>query len=233
MNQTVIIENLELSREMKHCLSIPLFTVNKGERLQITGLNGSGKTSLLQLLAGLLMPDSGKMEILGQRMDSLSRANREKFRAGHVGYIFQQPTLIPYLNPLENILLPCRLSELRQKRLETQQTTANYEAYRLMAALKMENPELLRQSTGTLSIGQQQRVAIARALIGTPSIILADEAASALDPLARKTMYDMLLQSTKEHEQTLISVDHTPYPGFDRCLDMSNINRSKQVAKLW
>ncbi|WP_419535062.1 ATP-binding cassette domain-containing protein [Endozoicomonas sp.] len=233
MNQTVIIENLELSREKKHCLSIPLFTVNKGERLQITGLNGSGKTSLLQLLAGLLMPDSGKIEILGQRMDSLSRANREKFRAGHVGYIFQQPTLIPYLNPLENILLPCRLSELRQQRLETQQTTANYEAYQLMAALKMENPELLRQSTGTLSIGQQQRVAIARALIGTPSIILADEAASALDPLARKTMYDMLLQSTKEHEQTLICVDHTPYPGFDRCLDMSKINRSKQVAKLW
>ncbi len=102
-----------------------------------------------------------------------------------------------------------------------------------MAALKMENPELLRQSTGLLSIGQQQRVAIARALIGTPSLILADEAASALDPLTRQTMYEMLLQSAKEHEQTLICVDHTPYPGFDRCLDMSKINHSQQVAKLW
>ncbi|KEI72876.1 ABC transporter ATP-binding protein [Endozoicomonas elysicola] len=233
MNQAVTIENLELNRGNKNYLSIPIFTVEKGERLQITGLNGSGKTSLLQILAGLLIPDSGKIEIFGQRIDQLSGSEQEKFRSGQVGYIFQQPTLIAYLNPLENILLPCRLSELRQQRLEAHKTTANYEAYQLMAALKMENPELLRQSTGQLSIGQQQRVAIARALIGTPSLILADEAASALDPLTRQTMYEMLLQSAKEHEQTLICVDHTPYPGFDRCLDMSKINHSQQVAKLW
>ncbi|MFK0570145.1 ATP-binding cassette domain-containing protein [Endozoicomonas sp.] len=233
MSQAVIIENLELSKGKQNCLSIPMLTVEKGEHLQITGLNGSGKTTLLQLLAGLLIPDSGRIEVLGQRVDKLSRSERETFRAGEVGYIFQQPTLIPYLNPLENILLPCRLSERRQQRLVAQKTTANYEAYQLMAALKMENPELLRQSTGLLSIGQQQRVAIARALIGTPSLILADEAATALDPLARKTMYDMLLQSAQEHEQTLICVDHTPYPGFDRCLDMSEINHSQQVARLW
>ncbi len=233
MNQAVTIENLELNRGNKNYLSIPIFTVEKGERLQITGLNGSGKTSLLQILAGLLIPDSGKVEIFGQRIDQLSGSEREKFRSGQVGYIFQQPTLIAYLNPLENILLPCRLSELRQQRLEAHKTTANYEAYQLMAALKMENPELLRQSTGLLSIGQQQRVAIARALIGTPSLVLADEAASALDPLTRQTMYEMLLQSAKEHEQTLICVDHTRYPGFDRCLDMSKINHSQQVANLW
>lgn len=233
MSQALIIENLELSRGNNNCLSIPMLTVEKGERLQITGLNGSGKTSLLQLLAGLLIPDSGRIEVLGQQMEKLSRLQREKFRAGQIGYIFQQPTLIPYLNPLENILLPCRLSELRQQRLKARNTTANYEAYQLMAALKMENPELLRQSTGLLSIGQQQRVAIARALIGTPSLILADEAASALDPITRQTMYNMLLQSAKEHGQTLICVDHTPYHGFDRCLDMSKINHSQQVAKLW
>ncbi|USE37852.1 ATP-binding cassette domain-containing protein [Endozoicomonas sp. SCSIO W0465] len=233
MSQAVTVENLELTRGGKNCLSIPLLTVDKGERIQITGLNGSGKTSLLQLLTGLLTPDSGHIEIFGQPIGRLSGSERETFRAGQVGYIFQQPTLIPYLNPLENILLPCRLSKGRQQRLEDRKTTANYEAYRLMAALNMENPELLRQNTGMLSIGQQQRVAIARALIGSPPLILADEAASALDPPTRQTLYDMLLKTTREHEQTLICIDHTPYPGFDRCLDMSAINHSQQVARLW
>lgn len=233
MSQAVTVEKLELSRGKKNCLSIPLFTVENGERLQITGLNGSGKTTLLQLLTGLLLPDSGRIDILGQQIDSLSRSERETFRAGQVGYIFQQPTLVPYLNPLENILLPCRLSKWRQQHLAERKTTANYEAYQLMASLNMENPELLRQSTGMLSIGQQQRVAIARALIGSPPLILADKAASALDPQARTTLYDMLLKSTREHAQTLICVDHTPYPGFDRCIDMSDINHSQQVARLW
>ncbi|WP_257263929.1 ATP-binding cassette domain-containing protein [Endozoicomonas sp. ONNA2] len=233
MSQAVTVEKLELSRAKQSCLSIPLFTVERGERLQVTGLNGSGKTTLLQLLAGLILPDSGRIDLFGQPINSLSGSERETFRADQLGYIFQQPTLIPYLNPLENILLPCRLSQWRQQRLAERKTTANYEAYQLMAALNMENPELLRQSTGMLSIGQQQRVAIARALIGSPPLILADEAASALDPLARTTLYDMLLKSTREHEQTLICVDHTPYPGFDRCIDMSEINHSQQVARLW
>lgn len=233
MEPVIALEEVELYQSGQECLNIPSLVIEQGERIQITGLNGSGKTTLLQLLSGLLVPDQGKLTVLNQQSAGLSSHRRSQFRADHMGYVFQSPMLVPYLNALENILLPCRLSPVRRMKLNHKLTTPNYEAYQLMAALKMENPEQLRQPINRLSPGQQQRVAVARALIGDPELILCDEAARVLDPIGRHSLYEALLKSTRQRQQTLVCIDHERHPGFDRWLDMSEINLAQRVDQLW
>lgn len=205
-------------------LDIPSWHVQQGERVFLQGPSGSGKSTLLNLLAGILTTAHGSVEILGQDLAALSAHQRDIFRARHIGIVFQQFNLIPYLNVLDNIRLAAYFGKKTNSSIEPQ-------ALQLFTALGLDR-SLLRQQTGALSVGQQQRVAIARALINAPEILIADEPTSALDSDARAAFMQLLLELCKDQGNTLIFVSHdtslTQY--FQRIVNLTAINRAGAVV---
>lgn len=184
-------------------LALPALTVNPESSLFLHGPSGSGKSTLLNLIGGVLTPQSGHIELLGQPFSALPAARRDAFRADHLGFIFQQFNLIPYLSVLDNVLLPCRFSARRARRAGAPAA----EARRLLAALDLE-AALLDRPAAALSVGQQQRVAAARALIGQPEILIADEPTSALDAERQRAFVALLLSEAKRAGSAVIFVSH-------------------------
>ena len=115
---SVLLEKTEFrwAKRQRTILNIPRFSVSPGEHIFISGPSGSGKSTLLGLVAGILAPTSGVVSVNGVRLNELSGAQRDIFRGDHIGFIFQQFNLIPYLNILENVLIPCRFSLTRSQR---------------------------------------------------------------------------------------------------------------------
>lgn len=185
-------------------LRYPQVTLSAGEHLFLRGPSGSGKSTLLSLLGGLIVADSGVLELLGTELAGLSAGQRDRFRADHMGVIFQQFNLVPYLTALDNVLLPCRLSRKRRSRALP---TPEQEAESLLAALGIPRSHWQRRITG-LSVGQQQRVAAARALIGAPELILADEPTSALDSDNRDRFIELLLGLAADKHASVVFVSH-------------------------
>ena len=185
-------------------LLVPDLQIQPGQMHFITGPSGSGKSTLLALLAGLVPPQEGSIRIAGTSLSSLRRGHRDRFRANHLGIIFQQFNLVPYLSPLENVMLPCRFSRHRRHRAGASLREA---ALELMADLGLD-VATLPKDVRSLSIGQQQRVAAARALIGDPELILADEPTSALDAEHRDRFLERLLSQAERHHGTVIFVSH-------------------------
>lgn len=200
------------------CLELPELEVDIGEQVFIQGDSGAGKSTLLNLIGGVLLPQRGQIKILGQALDAMSPPARDRFRVDHVGFIFQQFNLLPYLSALDNVLLPCRFSAERTRRTGG---TPKSEAYRLLDALELD-AGLAPRPANTLSIGQQQRVAAARALIGRPELILADEPTSALDPRRQTAFLTLLHKEAATHGSTLVLVSHDPRLAslFDRSLSL-------------
>jgi putative ABC transport system ATP-binding protein len=161
---------------------------------------------LLGLLAGVLSPRQGRVSLLGQDWAALKAGQRDAFRADHVGVMFQQFNLLPYLSVLDNVTLPCRFSKLRRERC---QAAGGPETAAQSWLQRMGLPEALwRRRADTLSVGQQQRVAAARALMGQPELILADEPTSALDAALRQGFMDLLLQAARDAGSALVCVSH-------------------------
>ncbi|SDX31216.1 ABC transporter ATP-binding protein [Marinobacter mobilis] len=185
-------------------LCFPDIQLAAGEHLFIHGPSGTGKSTFLSLLAGMLSPDSGTIQMLGNDIHQARAGARDRFRADHVGVIFQQFNLVPYLTAEANVTLPCRLSARRRAATVTSPTD---EAHRLLAALTIPADHWHRKVT-RLSIGQQQRVAAARALIGSPELILADEPTSALDSDNRDRFLDLLLTLAEERNSSVLFVSH-------------------------
>lgn len=187
-------------------LSLPTLAVASGERLFIHGASGTGKSTLLGLIAGVLVPTAGELCVLGQSLARLSGAQRDVFRADHMGILFQQFNLIPYLSALENVLLPVRFSARRRSRcLDPAQP--ELDACRLLAHLDI-GPELHGRHAARLSVGQQQRVAAARALMGRPELVIADEPTSALDATRQDAFLDLLAGECAASGATLLFVSH-------------------------
>jgi len=189
------------------CLDNAHLAVGAGESVFLFGPSGSGKSTLLALLSGVLVPESGIVRILGTRLNSLSARARDRFRVDHIGFIFQQFNLVPYLSVMENVLLPCHFSARRKQRALAGGGSLQAEAGRLLRALDLAQA-LDTRSVATLSVGQQQRVAAARALIGQPEIIIADEPTSALDADRQKHFIDLLLQESRKSQATVLFVSH-------------------------
>ncbi|GAB2899773.1 ABC transporter ATP-binding protein [Uliginosibacterium flavum] len=209
---TPLVELLDLRQrwpgQQSDCLSIARFALQAGEHLFLHGPSGAGKSTLLSLLAGVLRPTAGEVHLLGQRIDGLPATARDRLRGEHIGYIFQQFNLLPYLSVIDNVLLPCRFSRRRQQRaLARGASSLQAEAERLLSHLDLLAPDWLRP-VGALSVGQQQRVAAARALIGQPELLLADEPTSALDAVRQQDFLDLLLREANEAGSTLIFVSH-------------------------
>jgi putative ABC transport system ATP-binding protein len=203
-------------------LAITELHVRQGEHLFIRGASGSGKTTLLNLLAGILLPASGTLNILGQPVHTLGSSARDRFRADHMGVIFQQFNLLPYLSVLENVQLPCHFSARRKQRAGDMQATAR----RLLDHLGLDAGLCSRPVT-ELSVGQQQRVAVARALIGNPEIMIADEPTSALDMDTRDGFLDLLFQEAEAQGSTIVFVSHDPHIAshFPRVVDLREVNQ--------
>lgn len=208
-------------------IDIESLKVERGEHLFIKGPSGCGKSTLLSLLTGIQLPQSGDLYVLGQRYDVLKGKQRDQFRADNLGYIFQQFNLLPYLNVIENIVLPCQLSPARRQRVEGDLRT---QALNLMSKLNLDL-SFANKPVVELSIGQQQRVAAARALLGSPSLLIADEPTSALDFDTRSAFIDLLKKQAEEQDTTVVFVSHDPTlePMFHQSLDLPRLNRARSA----
>jgi putative ABC transport system ATP-binding protein len=187
-------------------LEIGSLTVRLGERLFVQGPSGSGKSTLLSLLTGIATPQEGTVMVLGQRLHAMTSAARDRFRADHIGYIFQLFNLLPYLSVIDNVTLPLRFSKKRYRNAGGHDCAS--EAIRLLDHLGMGSPDVLHRSVTELSVGQQQRVAAARAIIGTPEIVFADEPTSSLDADNRETFIELLFRECEREKTTLVFVSH-------------------------
>ena len=180
--------------------------VARGQTVFLHGPSGCGKSTLLGLLSGVLSPSQGRVALLGQDWATLRAGQRDRFRADHVGVMFQQFNLLPYLSVLDNVSLPCRFSKLRHARCAA---AGGPEATAQSWLQRMGLPKALwSRRADALSVGQQQRVAAARALMGQPELILADEPTSALDAALRQGFMDVLLQAARDAGSTLVCVSH-------------------------
>ena len=206
-------------------LDIPEFVVDSGEKLFIGGPSGGGKTTLLNLLGGVVEPEAGTVSILGTEIAALRGAARDAFRADHIGFVFQMFNLVPYLPLIDNVLLPCRFSARRRERAGPR---PEGEARRLLAHMGLDVERLAGRPVSRLSQGEQQRVAAARALIGTPELIVADEPTSALDADVREAFLALLMEEVDKAGATLVFVSHDTRlePAFGRTLALAEINRA-------
>lgn len=212
------------------CLDVAVFEALAGESVFVHGASGSGKSTLLALLGGVLATERGTLKVLGTELSRLSAAARDRFRVDHIGMIFQQFNLIPYLSVIDNVLLPCRFSARRRQRALTQSATLRAEAGRLLTRLDLAD-EFRRRQVTKLSVGQQQRVAAARALIGQPEIVIADEPTSALDANRQLAFLDLLTAECRQTRATLIFVSHDVRLAarFSRTVALDEINRASET----
>jgi putative ABC transport system ATP-binding protein len=209
-------------------LQIDALTLAPGETVFLRGPSGCGKSTLLSLAAGVLLPGAGRLRLLGQDWAALGAGARDRFRADHLGYIFQQFNLLPYLSVIDNVRLPLRFSRRRAARAAA--AGANT-AEQLLARSGLPAP-LWHQPASALSVGQQQRVAAARALIGAPEVVIADEPTSALDEELREAFMTLLLQSCAAAGSALLFVSHDLRLAsrFDRMISLPQINRALQAS---
>ena len=212
------------------CIDIEAFRITAGESVFLHGPSGCGKSTLLSLLAGVLVADEGRVCLLGHDWSKLSGAARDRCRVAHVGYIFQQFNLLPYLSVVDNVLLPCRFSARRREQA-SRQRGARQEAEHLLDQMGLDRKLWQRQAM-QLSVGQQQRVAAARALIGQPEVVIADEPTSALDEDRREAFLDVLLTACAEHDSALVFVSHDQRIAqrFARHVLLPEINRASSAT---
>lgn len=211
-------------------LSLDGFTVAAGESVFMHGPSGCGKSTLLSLMAGVLVPTQGSVAVAGQSWQSMRVSQRDAWRADHVGYIFQQFNLLPYLSVLDNVTLPCRLSRVRRQRAEQAGgIVASAQAW--LSQLGLDSA-LWRRPVTDLSVGQQQRVAAARALMGAPNLIIADEPTSALDDSWRDQFLAQTLQACRQAGSALVLVSHDRdmAVAFDRCHALTDLNHAPAMA---
>ncbi|HEY0229699.1 MAG TPA: ABC transporter ATP-binding protein [Dokdonella sp.] len=226
------LEGVQFSWRGGACLlDIEHLVIARGERVFLQGASGSGKSTLLGLLGGVLLPQRGRIAVLGSDLTGLRGAQRDRFRADHIGFVFQQFNLLPFLSVRENVLLPLRFSA-RRRRAVLQRGEADAEADRLLRALDLDPARHAHQAVGSLSVGQQQRVAAARALIGDPELLVADEPTSALDADARAAFLHLLFGECRRAATTVVFVSHdrSLAPSFDRSMRLSDINRTARTG---
>ncbi len=207
------------------CLALDELEVRQGESVFVRGPSGVGKSTLLSLAAGVLVPTRGHVALLGQPLNSLRAVARDRLRGDHIGYIFQQFNLLPYLSAIGNVLLTAQLSPLRARRAGGKHSS---EAAKALLGSMGIGAAVWQRPASQLSVGQQQRVAAARALLGKPELVIADEPTSALDEGSRDTFMEVLLQRCHEAGSALLFVSHDGRlaSAFDRKVDLALLNHA-------
>ena len=188
--------------ETVHVLHELDLDIPKGDFLALMGPSGSGKSTLLNLIGGLDRPSGGTIEIAGQRTDSLSDGALGKWRANHVGFVFQMYNLLPVLTAERNVELPLLLTSL----------SSSDRNKRVSAALSLVGlSERAKHKPRELSGGQEQRVGIARAIVSDPTLLLCDEPTGDLDRKSGDEILDLLQALNTQQGKTIIMVTHDPH----------------------
>src|SRR6266566_2349909 len=191
----------------------------------LRGRSGSGKTTLLNLIAGVALPSAGTIEVEDTDLFALSEARRDRFRAEHIGYVFQSFNLLAAFSALENVMLAMLFAEVVPQRLRRQR------AGELLARLGLA--ARLAHKPQQLSRGEQQRVAIARSLANNPPIILADEPCASLDATMAGEVMAAFLAVCRQDGKTLLLVSHeeAAFSDADQVIDMAELNRADRQGR--
>ncbi len=207
--------------DAEFALRIQDFRAAAGEKVAVIGPSGSGKTTLLNLIAGILAPQRGRVRCAGTEVSALGDDARRDFRISTIGFVFQDFELLDYLDVLDNILHPYRIT--RALRL-----TRAVRARAAELAGRMGIGDKLDRRIDHLSQGEKQRVAICRALLPSPQLVLADEATGNLDPRNKAHILDLLCESVADHDATFLAVthDHELLPRFDRVVDFNDFREA-------
>ena len=202
-------------------LSIDSLLIGKGKKTAVIGPSGFGKTTMLNLLAGIIIPSQGKISVKDNLVHNLSDTERRDYRIKEIGFVFQDFKLLEYLSVLDNILLPFRINKTLQLTKEIREN-----AQELAASINIDNK--LNKHPSKLSHGERQRVAICRALLNKPSLILADEPTGNLDPANKAHIMDILFDYVNNYNSTLITVthDHALLSGFDEVINFEKLNKA-------
>ncbi len=192
--------------------------IRSGEKVALIGPSGYGKTTLLNLLSGILEPIKGTIHLNGTEVTKLADSQRRNFRITNIGFVFQNFELIEYLNVLDNILLSYRINpslSMNREVIDRAETISE----------QLGLGDKLKRNVGKLSQGEMQRVAICRAILNNPKIILADEPTGNLDPRNKEKIIEILFDYSSRENATLITVthDHSLLKGFDEVLDMQQL----------
>ena len=201
-------------------LFIPSLKITTGEKVALVGPSGSGKSTLLGLICGILVPQSGSVNVLGSELSTLSGGRRDRFRADHLGIIFQQFNLLPYLSVIDNVVLGMGFSRFGKLPAAEKQARAQS----LLSALDIDVAQFGNRKVTGLSVGQQQRVAAARAFVAEPQLIVADEPTSALDEGRQGEFLDLLFAQQQKTGATLMLVTHDMRLAsrFDRTIQLTD-----------
>jgi putative ABC transport system ATP-binding protein len=198
-------------------LNVAEFIVEKREKVAVIGSSGSGKTTLLNLIAGIFTPNAGMIRVGDVSINDLNDSRRRDYRITHMGFVFQDFELLDYLNVLDNILHPYRITGALKLDKSVKQRAA-------LLAEEMGIGDKLKRKANDLSQGEKQRAAICRALLPQPELVLADEATGNLDPDNKNRIMDLLFRSIEDHGATLLAVthDHELLKRFDRVIDFKD-----------
>ncbi|MEX0701152.1 MAG: ABC transporter ATP-binding protein [Planctomycetales bacterium] len=219
---TLLLENVrksyrEPNGDVLPVLDVERFALADGEQAVLVGESGGGKTTLLNVIAGITVPDSGSVTIDGVNIVRLSEPARDRFRALRIGFVFQTFNLLPAFTALENVLLGMSFSGRRANR------------GRAISLLeRMGLARRLDHRPGQLSVGEQQRVSVARALANEPSLLLADEPTASVDLGHQEMVLNLIREVSGEQNVSLLLVTHSPEVAgrFDRVEDLARFNRA-------
>ncbi len=197
-------------------VDVPAFALGEHEQIALSGESGSGKTTFLNLIAGILRPDAGRVTLAGREISALSEAERDQLRATHIGYIFQTFNLLQGYTCLENVLLGMKFGRGVDR------------AFALTLLNRVGLGDKLSHRPRQLSTGQQQRVAVARALANRPQLVLADEPTGNLDAANARESLTLIRETCRESGAALLLVSHDRdvLAQFDHVRDLRDLNRA-------
>jgi putative ABC transport system ATP-binding protein len=221
----LLVENIKKSYREPDGGSLPILDIERleltaGEQVVIRGQSGGGKTTLLNVIAGLATADTGRVVVNTTDVTRLPEAVRDRFRARHIGFVFQTFNLLAGFTALENVLLGMTFTGQRS---DIGRATALLERVGLK--------HRLTHKPAALSVGEQQRVAVARALVNRPSLLLADEPTANIDPAHQQQVIDLLRHVCRDENVAMLLVTHSDEVSrqFDRVERLEDLNRSAAV----
>ena len=217
------VRNLAFSWNIKSnfLLKINEFNLKRKKKILLLGESGTGKSTFLNIVSGILKPQKGSIKINDKYITSLNSKSKDHFRAETLGVIFQQFNILEFISPINNILLPHYFSNKKNK------ISAYHKAKSLAEKLGISEKMLHQKNSKELSVGQKQRIAIIRALINSPKIILADEPTSALDYKNKERFLSLLFDLCEKSGTSILMVSHDKSIAskFDEALFINNLNK--------
>ena len=210
------------SGDMPWSIEIGNIALERGKQMLMTADSGGGKSTILHLIAGLIEPEKGVIEIGGTAINELRGADRDKFRGKNIGMIFQSFNLLPGFTALENVMAAMLMSGFPNYQFKPK-------AHALLDRLQIKHHA---QKVETMSMGQQQRVAVARALVCDPILVIADEPTASLDPTNGNVCMDLIQNLCDEKGAALLCVSHDPGMAvrFDRRVKLEDLRPATPFA---